>query len=477
MPTNSQIGDGSRTARSARLRCSIFRASDGPWWLPATPNGYVSRIPLALPRPVQPSTTGDPSGRPLALALALAFAFTSAFAEGKSAGVERRTGPAIAAGNRLGPRENMPACQRREALRTAISRFTAVDAPGVDHSWFGRLASAYLARRLARARVASDAATIAESERAKTAIRSACVKCALTGAASGTVTTAAELLTAETGGLAALATVPVAALTVGGEMVFRAVVHLGLTCDLAEIFGVPFDARDRTAFWRLCALAFGISSDGDGSADLGQQLVKSMLQPDQGVGSSIGSMLLSESVLRNIVPVVAPVTSSAASWRMTRRLGETVSSYMRYHRAFRDEMLEVGYRCEAHFGLLAEGLWFLFSADGRLSPEETAVLAYLVRLLPADERPLVMARFVEDEQEWQQRLTELPENERDDFFHALEIAATVDKVVTLPERRLLRGAARVLGRKYDDARIAQMVKDFGDVGVLRGARARQTGRG
>ena len=129
-------------------------------------------------------------------------------------------------------------------------------------------------------------------------------------------------------------------------------------------------------------------------------------------------------------------------------------------------MLEVGYRCEAHFGLLAEGLWFLFSADGPLSPEETGVLAYLVRLLPADECAAVMARFVEDEHDWQQRLAALPDHERPDFFHALEIAATVDKDVTLPERRILRAAARALGQTYDDARIAQMVREFDDVGVL-----------
>jgi hypothetical protein len=351
---------------------------------------------------------------------------------------------------------------------TASPRFTADDVAGVDDSWFGRLASAYLAKRLARAHVTQARDTSAEPARARAAIRAACVKCAVTGAASGTLTTVAELVTAETGGLAAIATVPVAGVTVGGEMVFRAIVHLGLTCDLAEIYGVPFDARDRTAFLRLCALAFGVRADDGHSGDLGQKLVKSMLQPDEEVGSSIGSKLLSESVIRNIVPVVAPVTSSVSSWRMTRKLGETVSGYMRYHRAFRAEMLAVGYRCEAHFPLLAEGLWFLFSADGRLSLEETGVLAYLVRLLPADARAAVMARFVEDEHDWLERLTELPENERDDFFHALEVAATVDEVVSHPERRILRGAARVLGRTYDDARIERMVKEFREAGVRNG---------
>ena len=56
--------------------------------------------------------------------------------------------------------------------------------------------------------------------------------------------------------------------------------------------------------------------------------------------------------------------------------------------------------------------------------------------------------------------------ERGDFFHALEVAATVDKVVSLPERGILRSAARALGRDYDEARITPMVKQFDDVGVL-----------
>ncbi len=55
---------------------------------------------------------------------------------------------------------------------------------------------------LARAHVTQTNDTATESERARAAIRAACVKCALTGAASGTLTTVAERVTAETGGLA-----------------------------------------------------------------------------------------------------------------------------------------------------------------------------------------------------------------------------------------------------------------------------------
>jgi hypothetical protein len=354
----------------------------------------------------------------------------------------------------------------------AVPRFTALDGSGDETNWFGRLAAAYLRRRLRRSAVVEGDPGRTEAQKAEAAIRSACVKCALTGAASGSVTTAAELLTADTGGLSVMATVPVALLTVGGEMVLRAVVQLGLTCDLAEIFGVPFDTEDRTAFWRLYALAFGIASHAEGSNDPGRLLVETMLRLESDdIGASIGTKLLGESVLRNIVPGVAPLASSIANWTMTRRLGDTVRRYMRYHRAFRDEMFAVGRRCAPHYGLLAEGMWFLFTADGQLSPEETGTLAYLVRRLPADQRAEALSRFVEDDYDWLQRLSQVPESERDDFFHALEVAATVDKVVSLPERKILRCAARVLGRTYDEARIRRMVKQFDDVGVLRTAGA------
>jgi hypothetical protein len=95
------------------------------------------------------------------------------------------------------------------------------------------------------------------------------------------------------------------------------------------------------------------------------------------------------------------------------------------------------------------------------------VLAFLVRMLPAEERAAVMARFVEDDYDWLARLSQLPENEREDFFRALEVAATVDKIVSLPERSILHRAARALGRDYDEARITRMVKQFDDVGVLK----------
>jgi hypothetical protein len=330
----------------------------------------------------------------------------------------------------------------------ALPRVKPAEGADGDGGWFVGLAAAHLRKRdaLRGAGIALRATDGTEAERAQAAIRLACLKCALTGAAAGGVTTAAELLTAESEGAAALATLPAAALAIGAEMVFRAVVHLDLTCDLAEIFGVPFDA-DKTDFWRLYALAFRTADHAEGTSDPGRLLLENLLHLKRDdVATSIGSKLMGESILRNIVPGVAIVTSSIANWAMTRRLGDTVQRTVRYHRAFRDAMWDAGHRCAAHRALLAEGLWFLFTADGRLSPEEAAVLASLVRTLAPEEAAEVMTRFVEDDYDWLQRIGQIPQNERSDFFHALEVAATVDQVVSLPERKILRGAARVLGR-------------------------------
>jgi len=359
--------------------------------------------------------------------------------------------------------------QEPPADEAALPRVTQAEEADGDGGWFVRLAAAHLQKRGAqrRAGVRTPATDRAEAERAQAAIRLACVKCALTGAAAGGVTTAAELLTAETEGLAALAAVPAAVMAIGGEMVFRAIVHLDLTCDLAEIFGVPFDS-DKTDFWRLYALAFHTVGHAEGTSDPGRLLVENVLRlKGDEVGASIGSNLLGESVLRNIVPGVAIASSSIANWVMTRRLGDTVCRSMRYHRAFRDAMWDAGAHCAAHRALLAEGLWFLFTADGRLSPEETAALAVLVRTLTREEAADATARFVEDDYEWLQRLGQLPENERDAFLHTLEVAATIDNVVSLPERKILRGAARALGRAYDEERIRRMMKQFEEVGVLK----------
>ena len=329
--------------------------------------------------------------------------------------------------------------------------------------WFTRLVGFYLRRY--EAKRAATGENI--SDEARSMILRACIKSAMSGAASGAVSTAATLFTAETEGFGAFVAIPVAGLSIGGEMLYRSFVHLELTVRLAEIFEVHFDPGNQDDLWRLYALVFKTHAESAEGEDPGRALVSEVIDVEHSeVGEKIGSKVLGESVARNIIPFVGIVTSAVTNFIVTRKLGDTVRRYMRYQRAIHDAFAHATEECRGNLDLLIEGMWFIFTADGRLEPEETATLARLLDKLDPIARKAVEARFVEDELEWAERIESVPEDTRDHFLHALEVAACVDKEVSLPERKILRRAAHHLGREFDLEHLRKMIAEFEEYGVL-----------
>lgn len=173
--------------------------------------------------------------------------------------------------------------------------------------------------------------------------------------------------------------------------------------------------------------------------------------------------------MRNIVPALGIFTSAVTDYLKTRHLGDTVRRYMRYQHALDAEGSFAAVHCRDHLGLLIEGMWFIFSADGKLTPEEAAFLAHMLKKLDGMERHATIARFVEDELEWTLRIqAEVPESLRDVFLHVLEVAAAVDKEVSLPERTILRRAAHVFGREFSEERVRRMIVEFEETSALAG---------
>ncbi|MGD0525775.1 MAG: hypothetical protein ABSE49_11560 [Polyangiaceae bacterium] len=359
-----------------------------------------------------------------------------------------------------------------EIEQAALEDAVEVERPPGPSGWFNRLVAWHLQRR--RGRKALQRTEEAESDQARALIRRACLKAAASGAAAGSASTAAALLTAQTEGLASVVTVPLAAAAIGLEMGFRTLVHLDLACDLAATFEVPYDLDDPEDLFRLYALVFKTGSaggDGEGGEDgedAGGKLVHEVLsQETEEVGEKLGNRVLGESVARNLLPVLGIATSAVTNYLLTRKLGDTVRRYMRYRRALHDALEHASTECHECLDLLIEGVWFIFSADGKLTPEEVGALAHLLQKLPPAERAKVQSRFVEDELEWADRIEQLPEKVRDEFLHALLVAAAVDKHVGLPERKILRRAAHHLGRPFERETIEKMIEEFEDYGVLR----------
>ena len=58
-----------------------------------------------------------------------------------------------------------------------------------------------------------------------------------------------------------------------------------------------------------------------------------------------------------------------------------------------DALKDAELKCATVMDLLIEGMWYIFTADGHLSPEESACLAHRLDDMPVEERRKVIARF------------------------------------------------------------------------------------
>jgi hypothetical protein len=341
---------------------------------------------------------------------------------------------------------------------------------GRRRRWLEVIVNRRMKRALAKANAKRHAGAYADvppETRARSVVRWACTKVAFTGLLSGAASTGALLATVETEGLAGIVALPFGALAIGSEMVARAVIHVDLACELAEIFGVKLDtANDVARLMSLVARNHVRHEGEEEDDDMGQSQMERVTVDRDALLERGARMFLGESVLRNVVPFVGIVSSALTNVIVTRRLGRTIRRSFRYERAVLDALRDAADPCGPCMDLLVEGLWFTFIADGRLTMEETACLAQRLDDMDPERRKLLLARFVSDETDWMRRLQDVPEGSRDTFLHVLEVAAALDKSLALPQQRILRRVADAFQRRFDPQRIHRLVDQFEETGVL-----------
>jgi hypothetical protein len=328
-----------------------------------------------------------------------------------------------------------------------------------ERNWFAKLVRHFV--KAWQADHPADAGALAAESpdvRARRAIARASWISAASGAASGAVSTGAEL-TANSS-LAWLG-IPSALAAVGGEALFRIKLHVELTCTLAQMFSIRFDVDDPSDLWRLYALTLHTHAQPQ-DAEPGRRLIGELTDVGEAqMAREIGTKLVSETLLRNVMPGLAVASSAYMNYRLTKRLGDNVRRYMRYQRALQDAFAMDEAALEGERELLIEGVWFVFTADGAVNPEEAVLLAKLLHTLAADARQAVLARFTVDESDWLVRIAaSVAEPARRSFLSALEVAAAVDKEVSLPEQKILGRAARALGCAFDLQRVQEMIRAF-----------------
>lgn len=332
-------------------------------------------------------------------------------------------------------------------------------------AWLAEVLSRAVRRYNRRPRPAAISASsgVTEPTDAHAVIRRACIGSALAGGATGALSTGAAVATAETNGLGGLVAIPAAMLAMGAETVLRLLLHVRMLCELADLFGRRFDPDEPADVWALLALSFGVVEHPQDTDDPAGVLVRAARGRSSEVAKQLAARLAGESVARNLVPVLSVASSSITSWVVTRRLGDTARRYLRYRCALDEALGDETLR--PHLDRLFEGLWFIFTADGRLTPEESALLAAVLRRLPAPARVGLNERLADDIT-WIERLRGVPEGARAPLLRALEIAAAADKVASLRERKLLVHAAAALGLRVDEGGLDRMIREFEEIGTL-----------
>ena len=346
-----------------------------------------------------------------------------------------------------------------------IARGIGIPASTPVRGWLGYLVGRRMKRAVAKARAKRDAGDFEGAQpdaHARSAIRRACIKAAISGAVSGAATTGAVVATAETDGIAGAVVLPLAAVAVGVEMASRTVFHVDLACELAEAFDVQIESSDVA---RLLSVALGSAGVRERD-DLGQRSIEDATVDRDALLEQAAHALVGESVLRNVLPFIGIVSSAVTNVIVTRRIGRRLRHAFRYEHEMSAALRAAEASCAHCMDVLIEGLWFVFTADGRLTAEETICLAERLDDLDTSTRRRVTERFVAEEGDWLRRLAEVPESAREQLLGVLEVAAALDKSLSFPEEKLLRRAAEALGRKFEPARVSNMIEQLERTGVL-----------
>lgn len=330
-----------------------------------------------------------------------------------------------------------------------------------DGSWFQKLVAGHVRKHETLVGPATWDALypgIGLEERAERHITTTARKAAAAGALASVGASVGELLSLVTEGLAAPVGVPAAAASMVLEAAYTSLLQVDLACDLASMYGVPFDPDDMGELATLFAIAFEV--DVEPKAERGAEpepaagLEERLMSLEEGeVATRIGRKLLEEAVMRNVLPIVNVAVSARWNHTATRHFGERVKRYVRYRAAI--EAATKCLHCESigDPALVVEGAWLLATCDGRASHEEILAIALLKETLSPGAPIAIDEARLEDEDGWLARLGAAPASSHDAILDALYLVAGTDKALEPPERRLLRRIGKATGREIDFARV------------------------
>ena len=226
-----------------------------------------------------------------------------------------------------------------------------------------------------------------------------------------------------------------------------------LACDLAALYGAPFDTGDAGEVAALLAVAL---TPAKSSTDKARSSMAGLLAPpDQELLARVGRNLLENSSI-TAIPFAGVPISAVRSHRATRQLGERAHEYVRRRRAIHDILQDVLADPAVDLTLLLEGAWFVSSCDNVVTHDELLLVSALARAIPDDRRPALDRLRFAGEGAWVMRLEFLDDARRASTLSALETIVALRGPVRDAERAFLVRVGEALGQPFDLARIEEV---------------------
>jgi uncharacterized protein (DUF697 family)/transposase len=342
-----------------------------------------------------------------------------------------------------------------------------------DGSWFQRIVAGHVKKHLAHVHAMTWDGLYPDldvEERAALRIQSVARRVAAAGVAASAGTSTGELLSLVTEGLGAPVGLPAAVLSMGIEAAYTSLLQVDMVCDLASIYGVPFDADDMGEVATLFGLAFEVevgrrtprpedeqTLDADGEEGMMEKLLEF---EDGEIAKRIGKKLLEESLMRNGIPILGVAISGRWNYVATHRLGKHVRKYLRYRRALLHGCAAIRLEAVSHPAVIVEGAWLLATNDGNVGHEELMALAFVLDQMTEHQRGSIEKdkTFGDDEEEWFDELAKAPASIHEPLLDVLFLVAATNKEVKPSERRFLRRVGKIIGRPIDFDRLGDICR-------------------
>lgn len=300
--------------------------------------------------------------------------------------------------------------------------------------------------------------------RAHRQINTVALRASATGMAASLGASTGELLSLFTEGLAAPVGVPATMLSMALEAGYTALLQIDLVCDLASIYGVPFDPEDIGEVATLFGLALEVDVKEKKPEEADEKerpdgLTAKLIELEDGdIATRIGRKMLEESVMKNILPIVGIGIAARWNYVATKKLAAAAKKYIRYRAALNHALRKLRLDKVTDPAVLVEGAWLLATVDGEAGHEEVMAVAGIMDSLPEEQRKALELdqHLGDDEEQWFEDLGRVPREMHDPLLDVLYLVAATDRELQASEKRFLKRVGKALGRAIDFERLDRL---------------------